>query len=68
VLLADDDPIVPAADLARLAHSPRLTVVRSRYGGHCGFGTGIAGPSSADRFVLEEFGRFERMSSTAAAR
>jgi uncharacterized protein len=68
VLLADDDPIVPAADLARLARSPRLSVVHSRYGGHCGFGTSIAGPSSADRFVLEEFGRFERMASTAAAR
>jgi predicted alpha/beta-fold hydrolase len=68
VLLADDDPIVPAADLARLARSPRLSVVRSRYGGHCGFGTSIAGPSSADRFVLEEFGRFERMPGTAAAR
>ena len=64
VLLADDDPIVPAADLARLARSPRLTVVRSRYGGHCGFGTGVARPSSADRFVLAQFERFERIAGT----
>jgi len=68
VLLADDDPIVPAADLARLARSSQLTVVRSRYGGHCGFGTSIARPSSADRFVLAQFERFERIAGAAAAR
>jgi uncharacterized protein len=59
VLLADDDPIVPAADLKRLAPSPQLTVVRSRYGGHCGFADNVARPSIADRFVLQEFERFE---------
>jgi uncharacterized protein len=68
VLLAEDDPIVPATDLTRLACPPQLTVVRSRYGGHCGFGTSIAGPSSADRFVLEQFARFERIAGAAAAR
>jgi uncharacterized protein len=60
VLLAEDDPIVPAADLSRLAASPRLTVVRTRYGGHCGFTAGVAGPSAADLFVLREFERFDR--------
>lgn len=60
VLLAEDDPIVPAADLARLAASPLLTVVRTRYGGHCGFTSGVAGPSAADQFVLQQFERFER--------
>ena len=60
VLLAEDDPIVPAADLSRLAASPRLSVVRTRYGGHCGFAAGVAGPSAADLFVLREFERFER--------
>jgi hypothetical protein len=68
VLLADDDPIVPAADLARLARSSQLTVVRSRYGGHCGFGTSIARPSSADRFVLAQFERFERIADAAPER
>jgi predicted alpha/beta-fold hydrolase len=63
VLLAEDDPIVPAADLKRLAPSPQLTVVRSRYGGHCGFGDGVARPSVADRFVLAQF---ESFGSTAA--
>jgi predicted alpha/beta-fold hydrolase len=63
VLLADDDPIVPAADLSRLAPSAQLTVVRSRYGGHCGFVSGIMRPSIADRFVLEQFERFDRACS-----
>jgi predicted alpha/beta-fold hydrolase len=60
VLLAEDDPIVPAADLARLAASPLLTVVRTRYGGHCGFTSGVSGPSVADQFVLQQFERFDR--------
>jgi uncharacterized protein len=60
VLLAEDDPIVPAADLSRLAASPLLTVVRTRYGGHCGFTAGVAGPSVADQFVLQQFERFDR--------
>jgi len=59
--LAEDDPIVPAADLARLAASSQLTVARTRYGGHCGFALGVMGPSAADRFVLEQFERFERL-------
>ena len=65
VLVAEDDPIVPAADLTRLAPSPQLTVVRSRYGGHCGFGDGIARPSVADRFVLSQFEGFELTAARA---
>jgi uncharacterized protein len=61
LLLADDDPIVPSADLSRLAPSAQLTVVRSRYGGHCGFAAGVARPSRADQFVLEQFERFDRL-------
>ena len=60
LLLAEDDPIVPWADVTRLAASSRLTVVRTRYGGHCGFAAGVARPSVADRFVLEQFESFER--------
>jgi uncharacterized protein len=65
VLLAEDDPIVPAADLTRLATSPLLTVVRTRYGGHCGFTAGVAGPSVADQFVLQQFERFGRVDALA---
>jgi predicted alpha/beta-fold hydrolase len=63
LLLADDDPIVPAADLTRLADSSHLTVARTRYGGHCGFAVGVTRPSAADRFVLEQFERFERVAA-----
>jgi uncharacterized protein len=68
VLLADDDPMIPAADLARLAPSPLLTVVRTRYGGHCGFVDRLNGPSFADRLVLANFDRFERMATARGDR
>ncbi len=63
VLLAEDDPMIPAADLARLAPSPNLTVVRTRHGGHCGFLEQLNGPSFADRFVVAHFDRFGRKNS-----
>ena len=55
ILAAEDDPIVPVADLARLAQSERLSVRRLPLGGHCGFVTSLSGPSWADRTVLAEF-------------
>jgi hypothetical protein len=55
VLLAEDDPLVPAADLARLPASERLHVWRSRFGGHCGFVGDWSLHSAANRFVLERF-------------
>src|SRR6202453_1139720 len=58
ILLAEDDPMIPAADLARLARSPRLTVLRTRHGGHCGFVEQLNGPSFADKFVVAQFERF----------
>ena len=60
VLLAEDDPMIPVADLARLAPSPYLTVVRTRHGGHCGFVEQLNGPSFADRFIVAQFDRLER--------
>ena len=60
VLLAEDDPMIPAADLVRLAPSPHLTIVRTRHGGHCGFLEQMNGPSFADRLVVAHFDRFER--------
>lgn len=55
VLLAEDDPLVPAADLARLPTSERLHVWRSRFGGHCGFVGDWSLHSAANRFVLDRF-------------
>jgi hypothetical protein len=60
VLLASDDPMIPADDLRRLAASSRLWIVRTRYGGHCGFIDSWGGASYADRFMLEQFQQFER--------
>jgi predicted alpha/beta-fold hydrolase len=50
--------MIPAADLARLAQSRRLTVLRTRHGGHCGFVEQLNGPSFADQFVVAQFERF----------
>ena len=55
VLLAEDDPLIPAADLTRLAASEQLSIWRSRFGGHCGFVSDWSMHSAADRFVLERF-------------
>ncbi|HEY2590603.1 MAG TPA: alpha/beta fold hydrolase [Steroidobacteraceae bacterium] len=37
IITSLDDPIIPARDIARLAPSPALRVVVTRWGGHCGF-------------------------------
>jgi predicted alpha/beta-fold hydrolase len=37
ILLAEDDPVIPVADIERVAVSDYLQIVRSQYGGHCGF-------------------------------
>ncbi len=37
ILLADDDPVIPARGADALARTPALSVRRSRHGGHCAF-------------------------------
>ncbi len=56
ILCAEDDPIIPVSDLARLAQTPLLRVVRQRHGGHMGFFTSPLAPSWIDRFVLDQMG------------
>ncbi|MGA2023496.1 MAG: alpha/beta fold hydrolase [Steroidobacteraceae bacterium] len=58
ILLSSDDPIIPAADLQRLAQNPRLSILRTEYGGHCGFMDRWGLPSFADRYMLERFEGF----------
>jgi len=58
VLLAMDDPIIPCADLPRLAPHPLLTITSPAHGGHCGFMDGFLGPGYADRFTVAQFDRF----------
>lgn len=40
IIASEDDPIIPAADLARLARVPALSITRTRRGGHCGYYSG----------------------------
>jgi len=37
VLTSADDPVVPVADYYQLPANPRLEIIVTRYGGHCGF-------------------------------
>lgn len=48
IIAALDDPIIPSADLARLAAPANLRIVLTRYGGHCGFLGKLTEPSWAD--------------------
>ena len=54
ILIADDDPIIPAEDLARLAPNPLLRIVRTRHGGHTGFLSSWRGESWSNAFVMRE--------------
>jgi len=54
ILAAEDDPIIPAEDLARLAPHPLLRVVRTAYGGHTGFLESLGSGSWANEFVLAQ--------------
>jgi hypothetical protein len=56
IIAADDDPIIPAADLGRIARPSVLAITRTRYGGHCGFYDGVAGSTWVERQVLAAFG------------
>lgn len=55
IILALDDPMIPARDLARLKRVPALSITTTRWGGHCGFVDGLCSVSSwIDREVLTE--------------
>jgi predicted alpha/beta-fold hydrolase len=57
IIAADDDPIIPAADLARIARPAVLEITHMKHGGHCGFYDGTAGPTWLERQVLATFER-----------
>lgn len=54
LITAADDPMIPAADLARIARPPSLAVTVTRHGGHCGFLDRLGSPSWIDRQILAE--------------
>ena len=56
VLLALDDPIIPAHDVHDLARNPNLEIIALPNGGHCGFMDGFNRESWADRKVAELLG------------
>jgi uncharacterized protein len=56
ILASLDDPIIPAADLARLATHPLLRVVTTERGGHMGFMISPRAGSWVNAFVARELG------------
>ena len=51
IISAADDPIIPAADLARLARPASLEITCTDLGGHCGFYEGGRGSTWIEREV-----------------
>jgi predicted alpha/beta-fold hydrolase len=51
LIAANDDPIIPAADLDRLSRTPALTLTRTPFGGHCGYYDGQTGARWLERTI-----------------
>ena len=54
IVMAEDDPIIPAADLVHLARPATLKVIATKTGGHCGFFESFTSPGWIERLVLAE--------------
>jgi predicted alpha/beta-fold hydrolase len=52
IIAAEDDPIIPAEDLARLAKPASLSITLTPHGGHCGYYDAQHGSSWLEREVL----------------
>ncbi len=57
VLTSLDDPIIEATDLARLARTPRLDIVTTAHGGHCGFLENLSGTNWTDAQLVKLLSR-----------
>lgn len=57
LITSEDDPMILARDLGRLARPASLTLSVTRHGGHCGYMDAIRGPSWIDRRIVSEFER-----------
>lgn len=55
ILLADDDPVIPAGAVDRLARPASLTIDRSRWGGHCGFLLDYRLRTWSDDYLVRQF-------------
>ncbi len=54
IITALDDPIIPAADLERLAQLPHLEIITTAHGGHCGFVEDLGPSPWIDQQVLRQ--------------
>jgi len=57
IITAADDPIVPVADLERVAVGATLRAVVTSRGGHCGFLTSLSGATWAENAVVAHLTR-----------
>ncbi|MGE0114604.1 MAG: YheT family hydrolase [Steroidobacteraceae bacterium] len=53
VLIAQDDPIVPAVDVRYLPANPNLHITSSEFGGHCGFIAGWNGTRWVNQWAAD---------------
>lgn len=60
IISAMDDPIIPAADLARLARPAALEITCTDFGGHCGYYEGGRGSTWIEREVYATLGPASR--------
>jgi uncharacterized protein len=57
IIASSDDPVIPAADLQRLAKNKFLNIIRTTYGGHCAFFQDWRLTSFAEKTMGEIFAR-----------
>ena len=57
IFISEDDPMILARDLARVARPAALEITVTPHGGHCGFMEGLSGPSCIDRRIAAELDR-----------
>ena len=53
VFIAEDDPIIPATDREKLYKSKYLNFQVTKFGGHCGYLTGLFGPNWLDQQIIK---------------
>jgi hypothetical protein len=54
LLISEDDPMILARDLARVARPPSPEITVTPRGGHCGYMDAGGGPSWVDRRIADE--------------
>jgi len=57
IIASDDDPIIRKTDIDQLGQPGPLTIIRTRYGGHCGFVKDLQLNTWADEQLLRIFSK-----------